>query len=187
MGQSRRERFEAEVLPHIDDLFGYAVHLCRNRDDAADLVQETYERALKASEQYTLGTNARAWLFAILRNTFLNQRRARSRRPESMGGTWIEEMARMDVAELHKVGPDPGVRMLDDLRARDIQEALETLPEDFRDAVVLCDVQGFKYAEIASILDIPIGTVRSRIHRGRIILRNLLAGWREGRASEEGT
>lgn len=178
MKTDRRKQFEKEVLSHLDRLYGYAVHLCRDSEDAADLVQDTYLNALRSEKQYSLGTNSGAWLFTIMRNTFLNKLRKRSRKPVGMAGEWIEEMARADVSELKKVGPDPGAKFLDSLLRDDIINAIDSLPEDFREAVVLCDVQGFSYADISSILDIPIGTVRSRIHRGRLILRRLLSEWK---------
>jgi RNA polymerase sigma-70 factor, ECF subfamily len=178
MKSKRRNIFEKEVLGHLDRLYGYAMHLCKNSEDASDLVQDTYLNALKSEKQYSLGTNAGAWLFTIMRNTFLNKMRKISRKPASMAGEWIEQMAREDISELMKHGPDPGVKCLDNLLKEDISRAIDDLPEEFRDAVVLCDVQGFSYVEIASILDIPIGTVRSRIHRGRLILRHILADWK---------
>ncbi len=174
-----RNQFDEEVLQHLDGLFGYALHLCRNREDASDLVQETYAKALKSASQYSLGTNARAWLFAIMRNTHLNEIRSRSRKPVGLAGEWIEELTRKDVAELRKFGPDPEATFMDRLLRHDIEEALRKLPETFREAVVLCDVQGFSYSEIASTLGVPIGTVRSRIHRGRMILRHLLTDWQK--------
>lgn len=178
MKSKRRKRFEQELLGQLDRLYGYAMHLCRNSEDATDLVQDTYVNALKSEKQYSLGTNAGAWLFTIMRNTFLNRMRSRSRKPVGMVGEWIDKMSREDISELHKHGPDPSVMFLDNLLKEDIKEAIGHLPDEFRDAVVLCDVQGFSYSDIASILDIPIGTVRSRIHRGRSILRNLLAEWK---------
>jgi len=178
MKSKRRKEFEQEVLAHLDRLFGYAMHLTKNPEDASDLVQDTYLNALKSEKQYSLGTNAGAWLFTIMRNTFLNKLRKKRRKPVGMAGEWIEQMAREDVAELKKIGPDPSVKFLDSLMEEDIVSAIDTLPDEFREAVVLCDVQGFSYADISSILKIPIGTVRSRIHRGRLILRNLLAEWK---------
>ncbi|MCK4806702.1 MAG: sigma-70 family RNA polymerase sigma factor [Candidatus Aegiribacteria sp.] len=177
MKSKRRKSFEKEVLCHLDRLFGYAMHLCKNSEDASDLVQDTYLSALKSEKQYSLGTNAGAWLFTIMRNTFLNTMRKMSRKPTGMAGEWIEQMTREDIPELKKHGPDPGVKCLDNLLKEDITRAFDSLPEEFKDTVVLCDVQGFSYADIAAILDIPIGTVRSRIHRGRFILRHLLADW----------
>ena len=177
MKNTDRKKFEQEVLQHLDGLYGYALHLCRDREDASDLVQETYAKALKSASQYTLGTNARAWLFAIMRNTHLNEIRSRSRKPVGLAGEWIEELSRKDLAELRKFGPDPGATFMDRLLRDDIEEAMTKLPRNFRDAVMLCDVQGFSYSEISSVLGVPIGTVRSRIHRGRMILRHLLADW----------
>jgi RNA polymerase sigma-70 factor (ECF subfamily) len=178
MKSMRRKTFEKEVLSHLDRLYGYAIHLTKNGEDASDLVQDTYLNALKSERQYSLGTNAGAWLFTIMRNTFLNKLRKKSRKPVGMAGEWIEQMAREDIAELKKLGPDPSVKFLDNLMKEDIVSAIDSLPDEFRDAVVLCDVQGFSYSDIATILEIPIGTVRSRIHRGRLILRNLLAEWK---------
>jgi len=177
MDVAERSRFEREMLDQLDGLYGYALHLCRNQEDASDLVQETYAKALKSSDQYSLGTNAKAWLFAILRNTHLNEMRSRMRKPVGLAGEWIEELSRKDVSELHRYGPDPGVSFMDNLLGRDIEQALDSLPGTFREAVVLCDVQGMSYAEISQVLDVPIGTVRSRIHRGRMLLRHLLADW----------
>ncbi len=170
--------FEAEVLGFLDGLYGYALHLTRNPDDAADLVQETYARAFRARGQYRLGTNARAWLFAILRNTFLNDRRAAGRSPRTVSCEWLDEVKGEEqegFASPHS--PDPQRRFVTGLMRQDIEKALLALPEEFRSAVVLCDVEEMSYAEIAQVLDIPIGTVRSRIHRGRAILRRSLSEW----------
>lgn len=178
MKSKRRKEFEQEVLSYLNRLYGYAMHLCKDNDDACDLVQETYVNALKSEKQYSLGTNAGAWLFTIMRNTFFNEMRTRRRRPVGMAGAWIEKLTREDISELRKHGPDPSVKFLDNLLKKDIREAIDNLPKEFKDTVVLCDVQGFSYSDIASILDIPIGTVRSRIHRGRSILQHLLADWK---------
>jgi len=172
------DRFESEVLQYIDGLYGYAIHLTRNPDDASDLVQETYARAFKARSQYRLGTNARAWLFAILRNTFLNDRRAACRSPRTVSCDWLDELAGEDQDGFESPrSPDPQKSFLAGLMREDIENALNRLPEEFRSAVVLCDVEEMSYAEISQILAIPIGTVRSRIHRGRAILRKLLVEW----------
>ncbi|NOQ22254.1 MAG: sigma-70 family RNA polymerase sigma factor [Candidatus Aegiribacteria sp.] len=178
MKSRRRKIFEKEVICHLDRLYGYAMHLCRNDEDASDLVQDTYLNALKSEKQYSIGTNAGAWLFTIMRNTFLNKIRRMSRKPAGMAGEWIEQITREDISELKKHGPDPSVKCLDNLLKEDIARAIDDLPDEFKDTVILCDVQGFSYADIARILDIPIGTVRSRIHRGRLILRHLLADWK---------
>lgn len=182
------DRFEVEVLSYLDGLYGYAIHLTRNPEDASDLVQETYARAFKARNQFRLGTNARAWLFAILRNTFLNDRRAACRSPRTISCDWLDELAGEEQEGFESPhSSDPQKSFLNSLLKEDIDRALNELPEEFRSAVVLCDVEEMSYAEIAQILEIPIGTVRSRIHRGRAILKKLLTGWQsstEGSGSE---
>lgn len=176
-----RGKFDQEVLQHLDSLYGYALHLSHNTDDAADLVQDTYARAFRSFRQYTLGTNAKAWLFAILRNTFLNQRRSIRRRPPEIHCDWIDELAADESVEVDSRGPAPYRNFINGLLREDIARALSELPEDFRSAVVLCDVEGFSYSEIAGILGVPVGTVRSRIHRGRSRLRKRLEEWYTGR------
>jgi RNA polymerase sigma-70 factor, ECF subfamily len=144
-------------------------------------VQETYARAFRARTQYSLGTNARAWLFAILRNTFLNERRSQGRAPKTVPCDWIDELAEGDESELPVARTaDPQRCFINDLLREDIEKALEKLPEEFRSAVVLCDVEQLPYAEISEVLGVPIGTVRSRIHRGRAILQRLLEEWKTG-------
>ncbi len=170
----KHRQFEQEVLPHIDGLYGYALHLTHDPEDASDLVQETYARALKARHQYTPGTNSRAWLFAILRNVFFNQKRAAARKPTVNAGEWIDDLEDKETFEIMKSQFNPEKKFLDDLMDLEIKNAINLLPVSFRTAVILCDVQGFSYTEIGEMLDIPIGTVRSRIHRGRAILRHLL-------------
>jgi RNA polymerase sigma-70 factor (ECF subfamily) len=175
------DAFEQEVLQYLDGLYGYALHLTRNPEDASDLVQETYARAFRARSQYSLGTNARAWLFAILRNTFLNVKRADGRSPRTIPCEWIDELAEGDESELPiQRSADPHRCFLNSLLKDDIEKALSELPEEFRSAVVLCDVEEMPYAEIAEVLGVPIGTVRSRIHRGRAILQKKLQDWNKG-------
>lgn len=175
-----REMFEEEVLQYLDGLYGYALHLARNAEDACDLVQETYARAFKAYQQYELGTNARAWLFAILRNTFLNRIRKARRNPVKTHFEQQEEIASVIEAGEPPLGTDPETELIRDQMRQDIQDALPRLPESFRSAVVLCDVEGFSYKEISSVLKVPTGTVRSRIHRGRAMLQKMLARWNDG-------
>ena len=184
MKSKQRMGFEKEVLSHLDRLYGYSMHLCKNAEDASDLVQDTYLNALKSEKQYSPGTNAGAWLFTIMRNTFLNKIRKNERKQVGLAGKWIEQITREDLPELKKHGPDPSIKFMDNLLKEDITRAIDKLPEEFRDTVVLCDVQGFSYTDISSILGIPIGTVRSRIHRGRKILRHLLADWKNAAKGE---
>ena len=159
---TREERFEAEALPHLRALYGTAYRMTRNAHDAEDLVQETCLRAYRAFDRYEPGTNIRAWLFTILHRTRTDSFRRQSRSPPTV--------------EL--VGDGPPVPPAQDALAaggEDIVRAIETLPEVFRSAVVLRDLEDFTYDEIARILEVPVGTVMSRIHRGRALLRVALA------------
>jgi len=163
--EGREERFEREALPQMRALYGTAYRLTRNAADAEDLVQETYLRAYRAFHLYTPDTNIRAWLFTILHRVRADSFRKAGRSPQT--------------AEL--VGDGPGVAPPQDTLARgqeDVRRALDALPEAFRAAVVLRDLQEFTYEEIAQILSIPIGTVMSRIHRGRALMRQHLSGVR---------
>lgn len=164
---SIEERFEREALPHMRQLYGAAYRLTRDRPDAEDLVQETYLRAFRAFEGYKPDTNVRAWLFTILHRTRTDFFRKAGRSPQTV--------------ELLEDGP--GVGPPQDVLARgqeDIGRALEALPEVYRTAVLLRDVEDFAYDEIAGILGVPIGTVMSRIHRGRALLRASLGHLRPG-------
>ncbi|MBN1435052.1 sigma-70 family RNA polymerase sigma factor [Candidatus Fermentibacterales bacterium] len=180
----QRKQFEDEVVQYLDGLYCYALHLTRNDEDACDLVQETYARAFRAYEQYQLGTNARAWLFAILRNTFLNRLRKARRNPVRTHFEEQEELSSAMEPVEPPLGTDPETETIRDEMRRDIRKALSRIPESFRSAVVLCDVEGFSYKEISSILGVPIGTVRSRIHRGRAMLQKMLEKWHDDMAED---
>ena len=163
----RRARFDREVLAHLDGLYAFAAKLTRSRHDAEDLVSDTVVRAFDRWEQYTLGTNARAWLFTILYRVFLTRWR-REKREVS-----IEDDGEFAAHEV--VGEaDPEATFYDALVDDEITGAIDELPERYRAAVVLSDVQGFRYAEIAEILQIPEGTAKSRLFRGRRILQTKL-------------
>ncbi|HEX6537437.1 MAG TPA: sigma-70 family RNA polymerase sigma factor [Gemmatimonadaceae bacterium] len=167
--RDRRARFEAEVLAHLDALYSFALKLTHERDDAEDLVSETVLRALDRWEQYQLGTNARAWLFTILYHAFVSRKRRIDARelplPEDSDGWSANET----------VGdPDPEGRFYDSFVDEEITRAIDSLPEDYRMTLVLSDVHGLRYAEIAEILGIPEGTVKSRLFRGRRILQKQL-------------
>jgi RNA polymerase sigma-70 factor (ECF subfamily) len=162
---SRDERFEAEALPHLRALYGTAYRMTRNAHDAEDLVQETFLRAYRSFDGYTSGTNIRAWLYTILHRARTDALRRSGRTPETV--------------ELLDDGPP--VPPAQDALAQggeDIGRALEQLPEQFRTAVILRDIEDLSYEEIARVLEVPIGTVMSRIHRGRGLLRGLLAARR---------
>jgi RNA polymerase sigma-70 factor (ECF subfamily) len=169
---TRRAQFEAEALVHLDALYSFALKLTKSRDDAEDLVSDTMLRAFDRWEQYRLGTNVRAWLFTILYHTFVSRaRRINSREvqlPED-ADSW---------ASLEVVGEaDPEGSFYDSFVDEEVTRAIDALPRDYRTAVVLSDVQGLRYAEIAEILGIPEGTVKSRLFRGRRMLQKKLASY----------
>jgi RNA polymerase sigma-70 factor (ECF subfamily) len=166
------DAFVNEALSHIDSLYGTALRLTRRAQDAEDLVQETYLKAFRASHQFERGTNLKAWLFTILHNTFLNRRRRAVKEPVGVDAEVIERAAEAAGAG----GPTPEQLLLRKTLDADLESALAALPEAFRQAVWLRDVEEFSYAEIATMLGIPIGTVMSRISRGRRMLYERLAG-----------
>lgn len=170
--------FERDALEYLDQLYGTALRMTRNPVDAEDLVQETYTKAFAAFRSYRQGTNLRAWLFRILRNTFINSYRKSQRDPKSAPAEELSDSQLLDVEDRAPGGAKSAeMEALERIGDTEVLEALATLPEDFRTAVFLADVEGFSYKEIAEIMDTPVGTVMSRVHRGRKSLRTLLAGY----------
>lgn len=170
-------RFERDALPFLDALYSAALRMTKNPENAEDLVQETYAKAFASFHQFTEGTNLRAWLYRILTTTFINIYRKEQRQPLIADG----ELEEWQIAEAATHTSDQGksaeVEALEQLPDSDIKNALQELPEEFRLAVYFADVEGFSYKEVAEILNIPTGTVMSRLHRGRKLLRESLADY----------
>ncbi|MGI9022341.1 MAG: sigma-70 family RNA polymerase sigma factor [Acidimicrobiales bacterium] len=183
-------RFTELAMEHMPSLYTAALRMTRNPADAEDLVQETYLKAYRAFGTFQEGTNVKAWLYRILTNTYINSYRAKKRRPEETDIDDVENLylyRRLGGLEGAASGRSAEDEVLDHFTETDVKEAIEALPEQFRMAVLLGDVEGFSYKEIASILDVPIGTVMSRLHRGRRALQKQLYdfGRQRGLVSED--
>ncbi|MEE9225592.1 MAG: sigma-70 family RNA polymerase sigma factor [Bacteroidota bacterium] len=170
---AKQAQFEREALPHMDLLYNYALRMTGNPADADDLVQETYLKAFRFWDKYEKGTNIRAWLFRIMKNSYINVYRKESREPDTVDYDEIKNFYNT-IKDDSTDKNDLEEQLLGNLLTDETVKALETLPADFRTVVILCDIEGLTYEEIADFVEIPIGTVRSRLHRGRKILRGKL-------------
>lgn len=161
--------FEREAVPHMDSLYNYAVKMTGDSDDASDLIQDTYLKAFRFFDKFEQGTNCKAWLFRIMKNTYINNYRKNAKEPDKVDYEDVENFyenikaSNTDSAHLEK---DIYDNLLDD----ELSQAISSLPEDFRTVVILADIEGYTYDEIADFIDIPVGTVRSRLHRARKML-----------------
>jgi RNA polymerase sigma-70 factor (ECF subfamily) len=171
-----RERFQREALPLLDSLYAGALRMTRNPADAEDLVQETMLRAYRSFDRFEPGTNLKAWLFRIMTNAYINTYRKRQREPLKVSQDDIEDFDLYQELKNHDpaYSATPESIVLDNLLDSDITQAIDDLPEQFRMAVILSDLEGFTYAEMADIMDVPMGTVMSRLHRGRKALQKRL-------------
>lgn len=170
-------QFAEQAMQYMSSLYSAALRMTRNPSDAEDLVQETYLKAYRAFGTFKEGTNLKAWLYRILTNTYINSYRARRRRPEQTDLDEVEDLylyRRLGGLEAANAGRSAEEQVLEHFTEGDVKAAVEALPDQFRMAVLLADVEGFSYKEIADILEVPIGTVMSRLHRGRKALQKTL-------------
>ena len=177
----KAEIFEKEFLPHADALYNFAYKLTHDATESGDLVQETFLKAFKYALSYQEGTNAKAWLFRILKNTFINDFRKKSKEPAKVDYQEVESYYNSEETDVN-VTTDLRIDTVKGMMGDEVTLALNALDVDFRTIIILCDLEGFKYDEMAKILDIPIGTVRSRLHRARHMLKEKLKSY----ASEMG-
>ncbi len=168
--------FNKEFLPYIDSMYNFAYKLTLDEDDAKDLVQDTYLKAYRFINSFEQGTNAKAWLFKILKNSFINDFRKKTRQPAKVDYQEIENVYNSDDID-ENITVDLRSETVQDLIGDEITNAINSLAVDFRTVIILCDLEGFTYEEMAKILDIPIGTVRSRLHRARSILKQKLSDY----------
>ncbi len=167
--QQRYREFEKEAVPHMDAVYNFALRMTGDEDDADDLVQETFLKAFRFFDKFEKGTNCKAWLFRILKNSYINDYRKQTKEPDKVDYEDVQnfyENIKSDQVEMRHYEQDAFTNLLDD----EISSAITDLPEDFRTVIILSDIEGFTYEEIADFVDIPVGTVRSRLHRARKML-----------------
>lgn len=166
--------FDKEFMPHINSMYNFGFRLTMDEDEANDLVQDTYLKAFRFINSFETGTNAKAWLFRILKNSFINDYRKKTKEPNKVDYQEIEQYYDSEESAGTEQTTDLRSETVQELLGDEIARALNQLPVDFRTVIILCDVEGFTYEEMAKILDIPIGTVRSRLHRARMLLKDKL-------------
>ncbi|MBU3742364.1 MAG: sigma-70 family RNA polymerase sigma factor [Candidatus Kapabacteria bacterium] len=172
-------------MPHMQALFNFAVRLCRDSDDAADLVQETYLKAFRFFDKFERGTNCKAWLFRILKNSYINRYRKTSKEPDVVGYDVVEDFYET-IRDPNVAASAPEEEVFANAMDDEVARAIEALPEEFRTVVILCDIEQFTYEEIAEFVDCPIGTVRSRLHRARKMLASSLFEYARQRGYDTG-
>ncbi|MCX6132655.1 MAG: sigma-70 family RNA polymerase sigma factor [Ignavibacteriales bacterium] len=171
--KKKHTEFEAEALPHMDVLYNFALRTTGNEADARDLLQETYLKAYRFWDKYEKGTNIRAWLFRIMKNSYINRYRKETKEPDKVDYEDIENF--YNTIRAGSTNPnDLQEQLYGNLLGDEVTKALQSLPDDFRTVVILCDIEGLTYEEIAEFVECPIGTVRSRLHRGRKLLQAVL-------------
>jgi RNA polymerase sigma-70 factor (ECF subfamily) len=172
----KQQEFQEEAVAHINSLYNYALHLTMNPDDAEDLVQETYLKAYKFFNSFERGTNCKAWLFKILKNNYINRFRKNSREPGKVDYDLIKDFYH-SIKDVRSDTSEADSDYFHSLMHEEVYQALQSLPEEFREVIQLCDIEGFTYEEIANMVESPIGTVRSRLYRGRKLLRGQLENY----------
>ncbi|CAN1578435.1 RpoE DNA-directed RNA polymerase specialized sigma subunit, sigma24 homolog [Spirosomataceae bacterium] len=177
--------FDKEFMPHIDSMYNFAFRLTNDEDDANDLVQDTYMKAFRFINSFQEGTNAKAWLFRILKNSFINDYRKKSKEPSKVDYQEVETVYNSTEDAEFESTSDLRIEAVQDMIGDEVAMALNGLPVDFRTVIILCDIEGFTYEEMAKILDIPIGTVRSRLHRARNLLKEKLRSYAKSMGYKE--
>jgi RNA polymerase sigma factor (sigma-70 family) len=172
--KQKEDIFHGEFMPHINSMYNFAYRLTMDGDDAKDLLQDTYLKAYRFIDSFQQGTNAKAWLFRILKNSFINDYRKKSKEPSKVDYQEVESYYNSEEVD-RQITPDLRVEALQDMIGDEISDALNSLDVDFKTVIILDDLEEFKYDEMAKILDIPIGTVRSRLHRARNLLKEKLS------------
>jgi RNA polymerase sigma-70 factor, ECF subfamily len=170
--------FEKEMLPHFKLLYNYAVKMTGNSDDAKDLVQDTYMKAFRFFDSYEKGTNSKAWLFRIMKNSFINNYRKIANEPQKVVYDEVEDYINLIIDDSVETSSLERI-IFDDKLGDEVSAALNSIPKEFRDVIILCDMEGWTYEEIAKYMNCPVGTVRSRIHRGRKMLEKELKSYAE--------